>query len=188
VLSAVAATRAAAGGWSGVASTTVAVVFAAGAIWKLASPRGWRRTLAAHGLPRVVERFVGPVTPLAEAVVPVLALLGAPRAAAWWSLGLLALFTAEILRMRAVVGPRVACGCFGRRRQAAATTLLARNTALAATAWIAIVTDRQTDGLRWPGSPSHGEILPLVLATAGLLVAVFVAWRSAAWLGKVARA
>ena len=187
VLAAVAAARAVDDGWVRVASATLAVIFAMAAISKVASPRGWRRALAAHRLPRGAERVLVPTTPLAEAMVPTLAVLGAPRAAAWWAIGLLAVFTAEVLRMRATVGPRVACGCFGRAREVPAATLLWRNAVLAA-AGVVAATGAETSGVRWPGTPARGEILPAVLATAALLVSVFAAWRSATWLGSKAAA
>jgi hypothetical protein len=188
LLSLAAAARAVVDGWTAVASAAVAVAFAAAAVSKIASPRGWRRAVAAHRLPRRIERLARPLTPIAEAAVPALALLGAPRAAAWWALGLLALFTAEVVRMRATVGPRVACGCFGRVREVAVANLLARNAALGALASLVVVTGGPLGVARWPGAPGHGEILPIVLATAGALVAVFAAWRSAAWLARGATA
>jgi hypothetical protein len=186
-LSAAAATRAVDDGWVEVASAMVAVAFAVAAASKIASQRAWRRTLAGHRLPRRLERVLVPIVPLAEGAVPALALLGAPRAAASWALGLLAVFTLEIARMRAIVGSRVACGCFGRPRDVPAATLLARNAVLAV-AGVVVTTAGQTNRMPWPGTPGSGEILPVVLATAGVLVAVFAAWRSATWLGRGAQA
>ena len=186
-LSAVAAVHAVGSGRGRFASAVLAIVFGWAAVWKASASRRWRRALAGHRLPIGAERALVWVVPVLEGAVPVLALLGLPRVAATWALTLVTVFTIEVVRLWLVAGPKIACGCFGGRRESDATTLLARNAVLAATAWIAINGPGETIVVRWPGTPSADEILPMVLALVGILVAVSAAWRSGVWLGRGAR-
>jgi methylamine utilization protein MauE len=190
-LALVAAWRAGRGGaeeWGTLGSAALAVVFAWAAASKLASPRRWRRTFDAHRLPSVVTGVVRSAVPIAEALVPVLVVVGERRAAAAWALVLLAVFTAEIVRTRIVIGLDVPCGCFGGRTTAGVPMMLARDAGLAALATVALVAAQDTSVLRLPGMPESRDIVPAALATTGMAVAGLVAWRSAVWLGRSGRA
>jgi hypothetical protein len=176
------------GGFAALAGALVAAAFAWAAVAKLANGRRWQGALGAHRLPRSVERVATWGTPLAELVVPVLAVLGLRRASAAWALVLLVVFSAEVVRVRRRVGPSVPCGCFGGRRELAASTQLLRNTALGSAAILALVAAPDAPVVSWPGMPVGEDLIPAVLATVGVLVAVWTAWRSATWLGRAGRA
>ena len=177
------------GGWAAVAGAVLAGTFAWSSIAKLASPDRWRRVLAERQLPEPLERAARWAVPSVEAVVPALALLGLRRASAALALAALAVFSIEIVRVRLVIGPRVPCGCFGGRTTVPTSVQLGRNAALATAAAIAIVGADDAALVRWPGFPAGSDLVPAVLATGGLAVAVFAAWRSTTWLasGRPAR-
>ncbi len=171
-------------GVGALAAATVAVVFAAAATAKLTGLRRWRRVLAARELPPPVARVSAIGVPLAELAVPVLALLGMPSAASWWALALLVAFSAEIWRVRRRRGGAVACGCFGGRRERPAPQLLARNAAVGALAATGALVTANAMVLRWPGAPGTGEVVPMVLALAGLAVAASAAVSASVWLSR----
>jgi len=171
-------------GWGDLASGALAVVFAWAAISKLAGRRRWRRTLAAHRLPALGERLAAWSVPLFEAAIPLLALLGFRTASSAWGLLLLVVFSAEVVRVRIAVGPAVPCGCFGGRSAMDAGTMLARNAGFAVVGVAGFVGAQDVALVRWPGAPGPGEILPMVLASGGVLVAGFAAWQAAVWLGR----
>jgi hypothetical protein len=176
------------GGWALLASAIVAGTFAWSAAAKLASPRRWVRALEEHRLGTGVVGVARVGVPAAEALVPVLALLGLRRASAAVALGLLVVFSIEIVRVRLLVGRDVACGCFGERTTRPASTQLLRNVSLAALATIAGTMTDDAPVLEWPGVPQGRDAVPAVLAVVGLAVAVFAAWRSTAWLARGRRA
>jgi hypothetical protein len=180
---AVAAAASQVGGWGSLASAVLAVTFAWAAASKLAGRRRWHRSLAAHRLPAAVERAARWVTPAAEAVVPMLALLGLRRASAAWAIALLVVFTVAVLRIRLRVGARVPCGCFGGRREIDASAALARNAMLALVGVVALRTG-DAPLVAWPGSPSGADILPAVLATASVVIAAAAVWQATTWLGR----
>ncbi len=74
------------GGWSSLATAGLAAAFAWAAISKLVDGERWRHTVAAHELPRSVEPLARRAVPVAEAVVPALALTGMTAAAGAWAL------------------------------------------------------------------------------------------------------
>jgi hypothetical protein len=170
------------------ASAVLAASFAWASATKLLGGDRWRRALRAHDLPSAIERLASWATPLVELAVPALAVLGLRRASAVWALVLLVVFSAEVARVRIRVGPSVPCGCFGGRREIPASTQLLRNAALGAVAVLALVAAPDALLLPWPGVPSGADVIPAVLATIGLIVAGWTAWRSAAWLGRAGRA
>jgi hypothetical protein len=175
-------------GWALLASAIVAVTFAWSAATKVASPRRWARALEEHRLAAGVVGVVRGGVPAAEALVPALALLGLRRASAAVALGLLVVFSIEVVRVRMTVGPGVACGCFGERTTAPVSMQLARNVCLSALAAIALTMTADAPVLEWPGVPQGGDVVPAVLAVGGLTVALFAAWRSTAWLARGRRA
>jgi hypothetical protein len=134
----------------------------------------------AHGLPAPAARAARWAVPIAEAIVPLLVLLGRPRAAGAWSLVLLAGFSLELIRIRR--GGRVPCGCFGARRTVPASTALLRNGALAAAAVLVVALGEPSSALRGPGAPGAGDAVPFVLAAGSVVAAAAVAWRAIAWL------
>jgi hypothetical protein len=169
-------------GWVAFSAAVLACVFGWAAAAKTFRHRRWGRTLAAHELPRMIRRVASWGTPIAEALVPLLALLGAERAAAAWSLVLLVAFSIELVRVRASMGPRVPCGCFGGRSTIASGTLWARNASLSGLAVVVMAFGTDAPVLDWPGRPGPGEVLPMLLATVGLAVAGLTVWRANAWL------
>jgi hypothetical protein len=93
-------------------------------------------------------------------------------------------FSAEVVRVRVVVGRSVPCGCFGGRDAIDVGAVLARNAGFAVLGVVALVGAEDAPVLRWPGAPGPGEILPMMLASAGSVVAVFAAWQARVWLGR----
>ena len=175
-------------GWAAFATAVLALAFGWAAISKVADVGAWRRTLAAHGLPRGVEAAATFVVPLAEAIVPLLVASGLTRAAGGWASMLLIAFTAEAVRAWRRFGPQVPCGCFGGREAVAPPALLLRNAALAALAIGVVVRTPPPPVFEWPGRPGPDEFLPMVLVIAGLGVAGFTAWTAIRWLGRSTRA
>jgi hypothetical protein len=171
-------------GWASLATAVLAIAFAWAATSKAVDIRGWRRTLDEHGLPRGVESAATFAVPAAEALVPILVVSGWTRAAGVWALVLLVVFTAEAVRAWRRFGPQVPCGCFGGREAVEPGALLVRNTALAALAIVVALRPAPEPVLSWPGWPTYGEFVPMVLVIVGLGVAGFTAWTAIRWLGR----
>ena len=121
------------GGWAAAAAAMLAVSFAWSAISKITGWAAWRQVVAAHALPRAMERFAVVATPAVESLVPILALLGLPRAAGAVALASLVIFSVALVRLALRDGTRISCGCFG-RGSVDVRLALARNIALAAAA------------------------------------------------------
>ncbi len=155
------------GGWPALASAIVAATFAWSAIAKLASPRRWVRALEDRRLPRGAIRAARRGVPAAEALVPLLAVLGFRRASAVLALGLLVAFSIEIVRVRLTIGPGVACGCFGERTTTPTSVQLLRNASLSALATLAAASAIDAPLVRWPGVPHGADVVPAVLAVVG---------------------
>lgn len=170
-------------GWGAFATALLALAFTWAAASKAADLRGWRRTLAAHGLPIGAERAAVVAVPLSEALVPILAAAGWTRAAGVWAVTLLLAFTLEALRAWRRFGPQVPCGCFGGREPVPPAALLVRNTVLGAIAIVVALRPPPPPVFTWPGWPGPAEIVPAVLVIAGLAVAGFTAWNGIRWLG-----
>lgn len=181
---AVAATRASPGGWPTLAAAALAVVFSWSTASKALAARRWRRALAAHRLPRAVDRLASWVVPSGEALVPVLIVMGSPRAAGALALVLLAVFSIEMVRVRLLVGTRVPCGCFGGREAIDVREALVRNAVLGLLSAVVILFGRTRPAIRWPGAPGTADLMPLVLALVAALAAVLTAWRASSWLAK----
>jgi hypothetical protein len=60
--------------------------------------------------------------------------------------------------------------------------MLTRDAVLAVLALVAF--SRTTDAFAWPGAPGPGEMLPAVLAGAGVAVALAAAWVATVALGR----
>ena len=173
--------------WGEVAAAVLGVVFAWSAASKLADRRRWERALAAHRLPSMIERAARRGVPLAEATVPVATVLGFTRIAASWGVLLVAAFSLSLIRLSLRAGVRVPCGCFGGRRAIDIRVALLRNAGVGAVAALA-ATAPTVLRFTWPGVPASGEILPAMLASVGVAVAVWTAWKGALWLGRATRA
>jgi hypothetical protein len=171
-------------GWALFSGALVAGAFAWSGVAKIASPRRWRRALEGRALPPRVAHVASRAVPMVELVVPMLALLGLRRASAAVALVLLAVFSADIVRVRLMVGAEAPCGCFGGRRTVPAWRQLARNATLAILAGFTIAAAPDAPALRWPGAPGSDDLVPAVLATVGVVVAVFAAWRATWWLTR----
>ena len=168
------------GGWAAAAAAMLAVSFAWSAISKVTGWVGWRQVVATHALPRAMERFAVWATPAVESLVPMLALLGLPRAAGAVALASLVVFSIALVRLALRDGTRVSCGCFG-RGSVDVRLALARNTTLAlaaAAAW-SWAPSRPLLGL-----PTAGDSMPALLVAGSLAVVVWTVWRSSSWLGR----
>ena len=119
--------------------------------------RAWRRTLAAHGLPRGVESGRGVRRAHRRALVPLFVAAGWTRAAGAWALLLLVVFTAEAARAWRRFGPQVPAGASAGASRCAPRALL-RNAALAALALVVVVRPPPPPVLSWPGSPGAGRV------------------------------
>lgn len=172
------------GGWSSLATAALAAAFAWAAISKLLDGERWRRTVAAHELPRSVEPLARRAVPVAEAAVPALALTGMTVAAGALALVLVAVFTAEALRAWRRFGAQVPCGCFGGREPIAPPALLTRNAGLAIAAAVATWGAVPTSHLAWPALPRDTLLLPMALTIGGIVAAAAIAWSAARWLGR----
>jgi hypothetical protein len=153
---------------SGLAAELVALVFAWAAIGKVLRFRRWRGQILGYGLPAAGTLAVA--VPLAEAGVPVLVVGDFPTAAGALALGLLAAFSAAILRARRLRGDRLPCGCFGGGDRRDYRLLLARNLALGAVAAAALA---DPDRRPW-ADVGPAELLPAVLLAVGLAVTAFL--------------
>ncbi|HEX7246827.1 MAG TPA: MauE/DoxX family redox-associated membrane protein [Actinomycetota bacterium] len=172
------------GGWSSLATAGLAAAFGWAAVSKVVDAAGWRRTLAAHELPGGLEAVARRAVPVAEAAVPTLALAGATKAAGAWALVLVGVFTIEAVRAWRRFGAQVPCGCFGGRAPVAPGALLMRNAALALIALMVASSAGPASRLTWPTAPGEGEMLPMVLSAAGLVLAAATAWSAVRWLGR----
>jgi hypothetical protein len=128
----------------------------------------------------VAERVAGWAVPAVESLVPMLTLLGRPRAAAAVALASIAGFSFALVRLARREGLRISCGCFG-RGSIDIRLALGRNLAIAAAAAVSWAAAPSDTALRLP---SAGETLPAVLVAGGLGVAGITAWRTAVWLGR----
>jgi len=171
-------------GWASLATAVLAIAFGWAATSKVIDLPGWRGTLDEHGLPHGVESAATFAVPTAEALVPILVASGWTRASGVWALVLLVVFTAEAVRAWRRFGPQVPCGCFGGREAVKPGALLVRNAALAALAIVVALRPAPKPVVSWPGWPTSGEFLPMVLVIAGLGVAGFTAWTAIRWLGR----
>lgn len=172
------------GAWSRLSAAALAITFAWAATAKLVASRRWIRSLEAHRLPTAIARLARSGVPIAEALVPALVMLGLPRAAAWWAILLLVAFTAATIRTTGPGGRTVPCGCFGGRDRVDVRVAAARNALLAGIAAFVATTASDSSLLGHLTRPAAADMLPAVLVTGGLVVAVVTAWRAAAWLRR----
>lgn len=153
---------------SGLAAELVALAFAWAAIAKALRFRRWRGQIVGYRLPAAWT--LAAAVPLAEAGVPALVVGGFPSVAGALALGLLAAFSAAILRARRLQGDRLPCGCFGGGERRDYRLLLARNLALGA---VAVAAMADPDRGTW-ADVGPAELLPVVLLAVGLAVTAFL--------------
>ncbi len=176
------------GGWFALAAAALAVAFAWAAGSKIIGRRRWRLALHAHGLPTAIETFMALGVPACEAVVAVLVLIGLPRAAGVWTLVLLAVFSMELIRIRAAGSGRVPCGCFGSRDAVGIREALARNAGLAFLAALVVARATARPIVAWPSAPGSADASPFLLALGASSVAGLTLWRAWTWLARGRRA
>lgn len=151
-------------------------VFAWAAVAKILRPRDWRAALDAYRLgPGTGLAFVG--VPVAEMSVPVLLLGGLAGTAAVVATVLLVAFSAAVLRARIAGSGSVPCGCFGNTARRDYRYLLARNLVLLLVAG-AILAAPPWGATAPVRIPTADEMLPAVLAAAGVGAGAWIVLRS----------
>jgi hypothetical protein len=181
-------TRVTAGSWWTLAAAALASVFGWAAVSKIAGSSRWVRALAAHGLPRPVERIAVWAVPVAEGFVAMLVVVGLPRLAALWSVLLLTVFSLTLIRARRLFGHRLPCGCLGGGDAVDVRAALARNVGLVLIAGTVIARGTDLPVFSWPGAPGASDVLPLTLTCGTLAASALVAWRASTWLARGRRA
>lgn len=156
------------------AAAILGLVFAWSAIAKLLRFSRWRAALEGYGLPGT--RALALSVPLVELVVPLLMLAERSLASAALALGLLALFSAAIVRARARRGDRLPCGCFGGAGERDYRLMIARNAGLGLLAAAVIGRGRDLQPLEGFGAPEASDVLPAGLVVVGLLAIGWVFW------------
>jgi uncharacterized membrane protein YphA (DoxX/SURF4 family) len=167
-------------GWAAAGAAVLAVTFAWSSIDKVGGWSRWRRALAGHAFPPRVERVAAWAVPGTEALVPTLALLGRPRAAAAAALAAILVLSAALVRLAMRDGARVSCGCFG-RGSIDVRVALVRNAALAAAAVASWTSPFPDPPLQLPRAD---DSLPALLLAGALAASVITGWRAAIWLRK----
>lgn len=148
----------------------LAGTFAWSAVAKLVRWGAWRGLVEGYRL--------GPLTPAATVAAPlveaglVVALLTCTRWGAAAALVALVAFSGAILRLKALEGDRLPCGCFGRTKRRDYRLSLARNGLLASLAVLATV--RDVDLYAGITMPSGAELVPAALIVAGIAVAIWL--------------
>jgi hypothetical protein len=157
-----------------VAPWAVSLLFGWAALAKLARFSSWRATVNGYEVGRPLEMLALPLVPVAEAAVPVLALVGRIRESQTLALFLLIVFSGAVIHARRSLGRRLPCGCFGKRKSRDYRGLLLRNLALGLLAASALAGQPARpilEGLRWP---HVGEALPALLVLLGLALGTSV--------------
>ena len=153
------------------AAAILAAVFGWAALSKAYAPRRWSRTLETYRLPASLRAPLAILVPIAELAVAGAA-FGNARAAGIVAFGLLAAFSAAIVRTRSIHGTRLPCGCFGTAVERDWRGMLARNAAIAIVAGVALGTDEAIP------LPATSEPLPVLFTIAGLGLVVALLVRS----------
>ena len=128
-----------------------------------------------------MERVASWAVPAAELLVPVLALLGRPRAAGAVALASIVVFSVALVRLALRDGARVSCGCFG-RGSIDVRLALARNVALAAAAAVVVVLGRSR--IRRSACPTEATRCPRCSSPARWSSPAVTVWRTSVWLGR----
>ena len=153
-----------------IAAWILTLTFAWATVAKFVRGNEWPSAVTRFGFRGAIAQTIVFAVPLAEIAVVVMFFVGALRPGAAFTLALVAMFSAAIVRVRAVKGGRVPCGCFGKSHERDYRLLLARNSALALLA-AAVLFGPRDASLR----PSADiDVVPLTLAVLGLLLVVWV--------------
>jgi methylamine utilization protein MauE len=174
VASGAAAVGAASTSGSGIAAVALAAVFTWAALSKILRPAAWWASLEQFAL-GWMRRPIAVAVPVAELAVPVLVAAGLPVEASVLAIVMLVTFSLSLLRARRLHGNRVACGCFGRTRARDYRLLLARNAAIALVAAASLAAPATPWGSGSLRAPHGLELLPTILALAGLVLVVAIA-------------
>src|ERR687891_2344764 len=151
-----------------VAAGLLALFFAWAATVKVIRFGSWRSELEGYALPRPLRLAALGGVPLLEGAVVALVLVGELPPAGALSIAAVSAFSLAILRRRSVEGDRFPCACFGRSSTRDYRVMLTRNLLVAVMGAVAVLGGSGVsvfDGLRAPGP---GELLPAVLAVAGV--------------------
>lgn len=156
------------------AASILGLVFVWSAVAKLLRSSRWRAALEGYGLPGT--RALAIAVPVVELVVPSLMLLERSLASAALALGLLALFSAAIVRARSRRGDRLPCGCFGGAGERDYRLMIARNAVLGLLAAAVIARGRDLQTLEGLGAPETADLLPAGLVVLGLVAIGWMFW------------
>jgi len=159
---------------SGIAAVVLAAVFTWAALSKILRSSAWWASLEQYAL-GWMRRPIAVAVPVAELAVPALVAAGLPVEASGLAIVLLVAFSLALLRARRLHGNRVACGCFGRTRARDYRLLLARNAAIALVAAASLAAPASPWGAGPLRAPHGPELLPTILALAGLVLLVAIA-------------
>jgi hypothetical protein len=150
-------------------------VFAWASVAKILRFAEWKRILSAYGLPPSVHGVTSWGVPLVEALVVTLIVMGETRAGAALALMLLSGFSLALVRARSLQGERLPCGCFGRTKERDYRLLLARNAFLALLPATLLLGGRDVAPLSGARAPTGDDLVPTLLALAGILLALWTA-------------
>lgn len=148
------------------AASVVVASFGWAAVAKVTGFDRWRRALTAYRLPHI-EFLARLGVPVAEFGVAVLVIMGPLKVAGALALGLLAGFSAAILRAQSSSGNRLPCGCFGSANERDFRLMLLRNASLALPTGVLSVSGGGglLDRLE---SMSPADVVPLALVVLGI--------------------
>lgn len=160
------------------ASVILAAVLAWSAASKVLRWGDWGVLLTRYRLGRLAAAtrvFV----PICEAALAGALIAGVGRTAGAAVLVLIVVFSAAVLRLRALEGDRLPCGCFGRTTQRDYRITLARNALLSSLALL-VTFGPHAEPLNELSMPRGADVLPAALIVSGIGAAL--------WLGlSVAR-
>jgi hypothetical protein len=163
-----------------VASLLLAAVFGWASLAKVLGPGTWRRALEGYRLPAPIAWVALVAVPTAEAAVTILLLAGSITFGAGLALVLLSAFSIAVIRARRSVGDRLPCGCFGGQRLRDARLMLARNTALAVVAGVAVL-ERRAPAF---SPPSTEDLVPALLTVIGAVLTASMLRRAVQLMGR----
>lgn len=161
------------------ASVALVIAFAWAGIAKLINFASWRTVLGSYGFPERVRSVVAVATPIVELIVAGVILFISPRIGAVLTVAALALFSLAILNARTLNGDRLPCGCFGSSSERDYKTMLLRNAVLGAVAAAVLLSENDIESALLT-VPTGTEVVPAVLAFAGCVLIVWVAWHTSA--------
>ncbi len=153
-------------------SIALAGVFAWSALAKLARFPTWRSLLARYRI-GALEVPARVLVPTAELAVSLLVILQRTFVAAAFALALLAAFSIAVMRLRALEGDRLPCGCFGDVKVRDYRVVLARSALLALLCAVILLRGDDVAPLGGIALPGRQDAVPVALTVLGLAA---VAW------------